>query len=362
MAQRDEMLDAHHDIEDRGDDRWEYLLSQTRDMKKNVFDQFEKLFSEQEKLVRDLEAQEKKLKLREQELEQEEAEIQNERIKLIREKELNESIALCRKKDAGNKLRLAEEEKKEIEKLQKRVAELENLVEAKDSLELAIERMNKALDNIDHADTAKNDDEDLRKQMDELREQLEEKEDDLEAMKQLNDDLIVKERTSNDELHQSRMALIQGWSENLSRAYIGVKTLGELDSKPFRTATKRKFSDEEAEDKALESYSLWDSYLRDPRWHPFKIVPHKANYTKEIIDEDDEKLKSLKNEYGDEVYNAVVTALEELNEYNPKERYAVMELWNFKEDRKASLKEGIEFVLKQWKSKRRRNSYYGQKD
>ena len=77
----------------------------------------------------------------------------------------------------------------------------------------------------------------------------------------------------------------------------------------------------------------------------------------EIVDEDDETLKILKNEYGDEVHEAVVTALEELNEHNPNGRCAVPELWNFKEERKASLREGIEFVLKQCRRvKRRRNS------
>ncbi|GMY07489.1 factor of dna methylation 1 [Fagus crenata] len=37
----------------------------------------------------------------------------------------------------------------------------------------------------------------------------------------------------------------------------------------------------------------------------------------EIIDEEDEKLNKLRKEWGEEVYMAVVTALKELNEYNP---------------------------------------------
>lgn len=76
----------------------------------------------------------------------------------------------------------------------------------------------------------------------------------------------------------------------------------------------------------------------------------------EVIDEEDEKLKNLKNNYGDEVYDAVVKAVKEVNEYNPSGRYIVQELWNFKQERKAPLKEGIEFILKQWKvHKRKRN-------
>lgn len=67
----------------------------------------------------------------------------------------------------------------------------------------------------------------------------------------------------------------------------------------------------------------------------------------EVIDEHDEKLGGLKNKFGDEVYEAVMMALKEINEYNPSGRYIISELWNFSEGRKASLKEGVVFILKQ---------------
>lgn len=79
----------------------------------------------------------------------------------------------------------------------------------------------------------------------------------------------------------------------------------------------------------------------------------------EIVDEEDEKLKNLKEEWGHEVYEAVITALLEMNEYNPSGRYKVEELWNFQLGRKASLTEGIQYLLKQLYSrdtnKRQRN-------
>lgn len=76
--------------------------------------------------------------------------------------------------------------------------------------------------------------------------------------------------------------------------------------------------------------------------------------SQEVIDEDDEKLKDLKTEYGEEVYQAVVTALNELNEHNPSGRYPVPQLWNNKEKRTASLTEGAEYILKQWKLYKRK--------
>lgn len=57
-----------------------------------------------------------------------------------------------------------------------------------------------------------------------------------------------------------------------SRALIGVKRMGELDSKPFFEAMKKKYNEEEAEDKASELCSLWEEYLKDPDWHPFKVT------------------------------------------------------------------------------------------
>ena len=73
-----------------------------------------------------------------------------------------------------------------------------------------------------------------------------------------------------------------------------------------------------------------------------------------IINEDDENIRTLKDEFGDEVFAAVTSALKELDEYNSSGRYPIPELWNFKEGRKASLKEGIAHLLRLWKAKRKK--------
>ncbi|GMP89370.1 hypothetical protein CsSME_00040986 [Camellia sinensis var. sinensis] len=164
-----------------------------------------------------------------------------------------------------------------------------------------------------------------------------------------------QERKSNDELQDARKELINGLKEQHSRAFIGIKRMGELDSRPFHIAAKRKYGNEEADDKAMELCSLWEEYLRDPSWHPFKIV-RQSNKEVEIIDEDDEKLKDLKTQFGDEVFLAVTIALMEMNEYNPSGRYIISELWNYKEGRKATLGEGVLHIVKKWKAQKRKRN------
>lgn len=68
------------------------------------------------------------------------------------------------------------------------------------------------------------------------------------------------------------------------------------------------------------------------------------------MNEDDEVLRNLKEDWGDEVYTAVATALKELNEYNPSGRYPVVEMWNYEENRKAKLEEAINYLVEEFLS------------
>lgn len=61
-------------------------------------------------------------------------------------------------------------------------------------------------------------------------------------------------------------------------------------------------------------------------------------------------MKDLREEWGDDVHKAVVLALLDLNDYNPSGRNPVRELWNFKEGRRATMKECIIQIFKDRKT------------
>ncbi|RHN68238.1 hypothetical protein MtrunA17_Chr3g0111691 [Medicago truncatula] len=75
-----------------------------------------------------------------------------------------------------------------------------------------------------------------------------------------------------------------------------------------------------------------------------------------VINEQDEKLNELKESIGEAAYDAVAIALKEMNEYNPSGGCLISELWNHKEERRATLQEGIQFLANNPSNKRKRGS------
>lgn len=59
------------------------------------------------------------------------------------------------------------------------------------------------------------------------------------------------------------------------------------------------------------------------------------------MNEEHETLRGLKEEWGDEAYNAVAMALVDLHGYKRCESVKEYEIWNFKENRRAKLEEVI---------------------
>ncbi|CAD6269733.1 unnamed protein product [Miscanthus lutarioriparius] len=81
---------------------------------------------------------------------------------------------------------------------------------------------------------------------------------------------------------------------------------------------------------------------------------------KEIVNLDDDKLQELKRVWGQDAHNAVVTALVEMKEYDHlSDRSIAYELWNYKEGRKATMRECVEYLFNQVKllsASKRRNT------
>lgn len=79
-----------------------------------------------------------------------------------------------------------------------------------------------------------------------------------------------------------------------------------------------------------------------------------------VVDKNDEKLRKLMEQYGEEVYNEVVRAKLEIEEHNASGSYVIVELWNYVENRKAKMEEAADVMLKirsklaAMKNKRRR--------
>lgn len=315
---------------------------------------FQKILSDHEKMKSQLENQKKELELRGKQLEQREAKNESDRKKLLEELEENaaqnsliDAASEEQRKVDAKVLKLAEEQRKQKEELLNRIIQLEKDLDTKQALQLEIERLKGTINVMKHM----GDEGDLEvlQKADSLNKLLREKEGELEDFDRLNQTLIVKERKSNEELQDARKELINGLKEYPNSAYIGIKRMGELDNKPFYEAMKLKYKHEaDAEERASELCSLWDEYLKDPEWHPTKVILVNGKH-EEVIDEDDEKLNDLKEKYGHEVYKAVTTAFIEINEYNASGRYITSELWNYAEGRKATLKEGAAFLLKKWK-------------
>ncbi|WOG93935.1 hypothetical protein DCAR_0313223 [Daucus carota subsp. sativus] len=178
----------------------------------------------------------------------------------------------------------------------------------------------------------------------------------LEYFESLNKTLMIKESMSNRELQDARNEVIEGLEGMLNpRSVFCIKRMGEVNRKVFQEICQQSCTAEDWEEQSATLCSLWERRVRDAHWHPFKRVTIDGKL-QEVINEDDKKLKGLKNEWGENAYQAVADALLELNEYNPSGRYPVPELWNSKRGRRASLKEIIGYIIKQWRTHKRRRT------
>ncbi|VFQ79944.1 unnamed protein product [Cuscuta campestris] len=337
------------------------FCEESRKMQRLAREHVQRVLREQESLNAELENKKKQLDSWSRELSKREVLTEREKHKLEEEKKKNvarncslEMASEEQKKADENVLRLVEQHKREKDEALQKILKLEKDIDAKQKLEMEIEDLNGKLEVMKHMG-GENDDA-VKEKIKEMIEQLNSKKEEMQDLDEMNSALLKRERESNDELQEARKALIQGLSDmlNTGRSHIGIKRMGEIDSRIFQNTCKQRFSSDEADVKALELCSLWQEKVKDSNWHPFKMIRIDENNYEERLNEDDEELCKLKEEWGDEIYGAVTNALEEVNEYNPSGRYVVPELWNFKEGRKATLKEVASFIFKQLKTHKRK--------
>ncbi|GJR37290.1 involved in de novo 2-like protein [Tanacetum coccineum] len=336
----------------------------------------QKIFDDHDRTKMQIENERRVLELQANELQKREVVNENERKKLAQEIEENSartsSLRIAsdvQRKADESVIKLADDHKREKEKLDEKIIYLEKQLDAKHAFELKIKGLEAKLEVKKHmgGDVLH-----LLNKIEDLYRKKNETIEELEYAESIYQTLTVQERKTNDELQEARKELIevsdsnisessyiyfeltsQGFRELSKATHIGLKRMGELDNKPFYDALKQMYNETEAEDKASELCSLWEEYLRDPSWHPFKVITIDGKSEK-IIDETDEKLKSLKRELGEKVYKAVTTALTEINDYNPSGGYVTTELWNFAEGKKATLKDGVSYLLKMWDTRKRK--------
>ncbi|GMY35649.1 factor of DNA methylation 5-like [Fagus crenata] len=316
-----------------------------------------RIIEETEKLKYELESKSMELDKWCQQLTEQEVLNICERRKLEEEKKRKNEVlhlaSVSHMEASSSVLRLLEEQQREKQAALDTMLKLERELASKQKLQLEIEQLRGQLKVMECM--GGENDKAVKKKMEEMEEELKEKVEQLEDVDTLNQTLIIKEREMNDQLQEARREMIAGLSKLLNgRTIIGIKRLGEISVKPFQKECKKRYPADGALEKSAILCSKWQEYIQNPGWYPFKVVKIDGKEAKEVIDEEDEKLNKLRKEWGEEVYMAVVTALKELNEYNPSGRYVISELYNFRNQRKATLKEVIAYILERTSKKPRR--------
>ncbi|CAO2825507.1 unnamed protein product [Amaranthus hypochondriacus] len=198
--------------------------------------------------------------------------------------------------------------------------------------------------------------EDLKSQLKKLRKELDEKREALCELESLNQSLRLNESSSTEELKAARLEVINCfYTVEVNGTKVGLKRIGEIDTLSFRDVCSKRFCSSSWEEKSNELYHLWQEKVNDPSWNPFQKVV-KNGVPREVVNENDENLAALRDEWGEESHKAVVNALLELKMYNPSTRSCIPELWNFEEGRRAYLKEALECMIHQLEFHRNKDS------
>ncbi|XP_023642483.1 protein INVOLVED IN DE NOVO 2 [Capsella rubella] len=303
-----------------------------------------------EKSMSELEAKREMLDERAKQIEQRAIINEEEMAKSRLEREMNEK-AMWEQNEANEEaMKLAEKHQKEKEKLHQRIMEMEAKLNETQELELEIEKL-KGRTNVMKHMMGSDGDAKIVENMAKTQIELEARETSLQDKMTT---LAQKERATNDEYQDARKEMIQLWNANeelMKEEKIRVKRMGQLNPEPFLPAVmkKHKVTKSRAEIKAMQLCSVWEANIGDVHWNPFR-VDESDGTPKRVVNTNDEKLRNLKSQYGEEVCNEVVRAKLEIEEHNASGSYVIVELWNYEENRKAKMEEAAEVILKIWSS------------
>ncbi|XP_012701688.2 factor of DNA methylation 2 [Setaria italica] len=260
--------------------------------------------------------------------------------------EVNSLDMADRKPEASDHAQMLHDKyKEEMEAINAKVIQLEKQLEQKEAQESAICLLNTKLQAEENLKEAYGH---LHKLVTISKECLEQER---ERFQNVYIDLAQRDQLNRDELQETRQEVIKCLESMMISDFtvIGIKRMGQLDEKPFHHACKRKYSDNDPDGKAARLVSSWQEELKNKSWNPFTTFLVDGE-EKDVVNEDDPKLRQLWTEYGDNVCNAVKVTLTELNDYSPRGRHAVNELWNFREGRKATMAEVVKYIFEQLKT------------
>ncbi|GJM95833.1 hypothetical protein PR202_ga12611 [Eleusine coracana subsp. coracana] len=210
--------------------------------------------------------------------------------------------------------------------------------------------INLRLEQLEESDVADR----AKEELDEIIAKLKEKDEEIEFADSLNQDLVVKDSRTSEELEEAKKEMIRAFEERSrarSNLNIVVKKMGELDQRAFRAACKEKIENDDFEGEFALLYSKWQYEIEQPEWYI-----DDDGKKKEPINENDEKLQALKAESGKEAHDRVLRALREMSEYSPHDRCLEPELWDFKKDEIATVPEVAAYLVKQWRASKKKRT------
>ncbi|XP_066373005.1 factor of DNA methylation 1-like isoform X2 [Miscanthus floridulus] len=232
-----------------------------------------KIINDNIRLHEELETKKKEIARRHKELEKsvinstdrEKLEVTKEEI--AKENMLLDLATLKQKEEDEKFLKLVKEQEQEKEEVMKMLYDLEMQLASKQKLELEREQLRGNLEVRKHMGE---EDAKSKEMLDKLHEELKEKDEEMESIDSINQALIIKQRRTNDELEEAKKELITDLVKMSSvRSILGVKRMGELDDKAFLASCKEKTTDEE---ELATLCSKWEDEIRQPEWHPFKVI------------------------------------------------------------------------------------------